>query len=104
MQIRQISAALDHKLAQLDKQLKTLEQEREQQTSEQQAAQKEEDILALRSIRAKLLKSKDLAWRAHELKAQNEDQGRARQRAIGISLCIFSVLGAGLLILFARNQ
>ena len=100
MQIRQVSAALDHKLAQLDQQLKKLEQEREQQPNPQLA----QDILALQQIRAKLVKSKDIAWRAHQLQHQNDEQSRARQRVIGLSLCIFSVIGAGVLLYLVFNQ
>jgi chromosome segregation ATPase len=104
MQIRQVSAALDHKLAQLDQQLKKLEQERAQQNSSQPNPQLEQDILALQQIRAKLVKSKDLAWRAHQLQHQNDEHSRARQRVIGLSLCVFSVIGAGLLVYLALQQ
>ena len=108
MQIRELSATLDLKLAQLDKQLKilvkTLERNRKQTSGEQQSAQIEKEILALQVMREKLVKSKELAWRAHELQAQGGEQSRIRQRAVGILLCIVSVLGAGLLILFAVSQ
>lgn len=104
MQIRQVSAALDHKLAQLDQQLKKLEQEREQQSGSEPNPQLAQDILALQQIRTKLVKSKDLAWRAHQLQHENDEQGRARQRMIGLSLCIFSVIGAGVLAYLAFNQ
>src|SRR6187551_695123 len=103
MQIRQVSAALDHNLAQLDQQLKKLEQERAQQGSEPNA-QLAQDILALQKIRTKLIKSKDIAWRAHELQHQNDENARTRQRVIGLSLCIFSVIGAGVLVYLVFNQ
>jgi septal ring factor EnvC (AmiA/AmiB activator) len=102
MQIRQVSAALDHKLAQLDQQLKKLEQE--QQNSSESNPQLAQDILALQQIRTKLVKSKDIAWRAHQLQHQNDEQARARQRVIGLSLCIFSVVGAGVLLYLVFNQ
>lgn len=102
MQIHQVSAALDHKLAQLDQQLKKLEQQHKQQTAEQQP-QLEQDIVALQKIRAKLLKSKEIAWRAHQLQDQNDEHSRARQRAIGLSLCVISVIGAGILIFLALS-
>lgn len=102
MQIRQVSAALDHKLAQLDQQLKKLEQE--QQNSSEPNPQLAQDILALQQIRTKLVKSKDIAWRAHQLQHQNDEQARARQRVIGLSLCIFSVVGAGVLLYLVFNQ
>jgi hypothetical protein len=104
MQIRQVSAALDHKLAQLDQQLKKLEREREQQNGSEPNPQLAQDILALQQIRSKLIKSKDLAWRAHQLQHQNDEQARARQRVIGLSLCIFSVIGAGVLLYLVLNQ
>ncbi|MCE3253904.1 MAG: hypothetical protein K0Q67_2924 [Cellvibrio sp.] len=104
MQIRQVSAALDHKLAQLDQQLKKLEHQREQQNNSEPNPQLEQDILALQQIRTKLVKSKELAWRAHQLQHQNDAQSRARQRMIGLSLCIFSVIGAGVLLYLVFNQ
>ncbi len=104
MQIRQVSAALDHKLAQLDQQLKKLEQQRVQQNSSEPNPQLEQDILALQQIRTKLVKSKDIAWRAHQLQHQNDEHSRARQRVIGLSLCVFSVIGAGVLVYLALQQ
>ncbi|HEY0891823.1 MAG TPA: hypothetical protein VGE32_02130 [Cellvibrio sp.] len=104
MQIRQVSAALDHKLAQLDQQLKKLEQQRVQQNSSEPNPQLEQDILALQQIRTKLVKSKDIAWRAHQLQHQNDEHSRARQRVIGLSLCVFSVIGAGVLLYLALQQ
>jgi hypothetical protein len=74
------------------------------QNSSQPNPQLEQDILALQQIRAKLVKSKDLAWRAHQLQHQNDEHSRARQRVIGLSLCVFSVIGAGLLVYLALQQ
>ncbi len=104
MQIRQVSAALDHKLAQLDKQLKKLETQRAQQNSSESYPQLEQDILALQQIRTKLVKSKDIAWRAHQLQHQNDEHSRVRQRVIGLSLCAFSVIGAGVLVYLVLQQ
>ncbi len=104
MQIRQVSAALDLKLAQLDQQLKKLEQQRVQQNSSEPNPQLEQDILALQQIRTKLVKSKDIAWRAHQLQHQNDEHSRARQRVIGLSLCVFSVICAGVLLYLALQQ
>lgn len=98
MQIRQISAALDAKLAQLDQQLKQLE---EQQQDEGTDPQLGKDIAALQQIRAKLLKSKDIAWRAYQLRDNGDEQRRARQRMSGLFLCGVSVVGAVALIYIA---
>jgi hypothetical protein len=98
MQIRQVSAALDHKLAQLDQQLKKLESQRAQQPESEPRPQLEQDILALQQIRTKLIKSKDIAWRAHQLQYQNDEHRRERQRVIGLSLCVFSVIGGAVLL------
>lgn len=97
MQIRQVSAALDSKLAQLDKKLKQLEQEQRTTPS----PQLDQDIEALHLVREKLEKSKALAWRAHELQDQNDEAKRARQRLIGLSLCAVSLIGAAVLLFFA---
>lgn len=104
MQIRQVSAELDRKLTQLDQQLKALEQERNQPNHNRQPADIDNDISALLQIRNKLVKSKDIAWRAHQLQSQDDEQLRARQRVIGLSLCIISVIGAGILLVVAFNQ
>lgn len=103
MQIRQVSAALDRKLTQLDQQLKSLELERHQPDGARQDADIDNDIHALLQIRNKLVKSKDIAWRAHQLQSQSNEQRRARQRIIGLSLCIVSVIGAGILLVLAIN-
>jgi hypothetical protein len=94
MQIRQVSAALDSKLAQLDKKLKQLEQEQRATPS----TRVDQDIEALQQVRKKLLKSKALAWRAHELQDQNNEAKRARQRLMGLSLCAVSLIGAAILL------
>jgi hypothetical protein len=104
MQIRQVSAVLDHKLAQLDQQLKKLEEQRARQNNSEEIPQLEQDILALQQIRTKLIKSKDIAWRAHQLQHQNDEQSRARQRVIGLSLCAFSLIGAGILLYLVMQQ
>lgn len=104
MQIRQVSATLDRKLAQLDQQLKKLEEQRARQIGGESNPQVEHDILALHQIRTKLVKSKDLAWRAHQLQRQNDEHSRARQRVIGLSLCVFSVIGAGVLVYLLLQQ
>lgn len=104
MQIRQVSAALDLKLAQLNQQLKKLEQDRNHADANGSAAQIDQDILALQKIRAKLVKSKDIAWRAHQLQSEGDEQQRARQRMIGLSLCAISVIGAGLLLLLVLTN
>lgn len=101
MQIRQVSATLDRKLAQLDQQLKKLEQEAREGTT--QDTQREQDILALQKMRDKLIKSKELAWRAHQLQQTNDEAGRARQRLIGLSLCALSLIGAGVLVFLALS-
>lgn len=100
MQIHQISAVLDTKLAQLDQQLKQLEEQHQQQGSspDQQLV---DDIAALNQIRDKLLKSKDIAWRAHQLRDNNDEQRRARQRMTGLFMCGLSLLGAVALVYFA---
>lgn len=99
MQIRQISAALDNKLAQLEKKLKQLHEE--QRTAPREQLQR--DIQALEQMRDKLIKSKALAWRAHDLQDQNDEVKRARQRAMGLTLCVISVIGAVALIFIALN-
>lgn len=94
MQIRQVSAALDGKLLELDKKLKQLEQQKERAPS----AELNQDIEALQRVREKLIKSKALAWQAHRLQDQGDEAQRARQRLMGLSLCALSLVGALVLI------
>ena len=101
MQINEISTVLDAKLAQLELRLNDLHQRKQQAQNPEQQLALERDINALTQVRRKLLKSKDLAWRAHNLQHNQEDQQRARQRRIGLSLCGLSLIGAGLLLSYA---
>lgn len=94
MQIHQVSAALDNKLAQLDQKLKQLEQEQIDAPRDGL----DQDIAALHKIRAKLVKSKAIAWQAYELQDQNNEARRARQRLIGLTLCSISLVGAAILV------
>ena len=100
MQIRQISAALDAKLAQLEKKLKQLQQEQQSSPNERITS----DIEALEKMREKLIKSKTLAWRAHDLQNLNDETKRARQRLMGLTLCAISLLGAVVLLLLVVNS
>ena len=94
MQIQQVSAALDSKLAQLDKKLKQLEEEQATTPTPQLG----KDIEALQNMRAKLIKSKAIAWKAHQLQDQNDEVKRARQRMMGLTLCAISIVGAVILV------
>jgi hypothetical protein len=96
MQIHQLSAAVDIKLRQLDKQLDALT--REQSSAGNDNPQLAQDIEALVQIRHKLVKSRDLALKAHQLERDTNEQHRARQRLVGLVLCGISLL-AGLALL-----
>lgn len=97
MQIRQLSAAVDVKLRQLDKQLDALTQEQSSATGNENP-QLAQDIKALTQIRHKLVKSRDLAVKAHQLERDTNEQYRSRQRLLGLILCGVSLL-AGLALL-----
>ncbi len=103
MHIHQVSATLDIKLKQLEQQLQQLDQQLAQAPAENQE-QLALDKAALVKIRDKLTRSKELAWQAHRLQDNNNEQKRARQRLIGLGLCGFSVLGVVLLIAFALTM
>lgn len=103
MHIHQVSAALDIKLKQLDQQLQQLDHQLAQ-NSTSNLGQLEQDKAALIKIRDKLIKSKELAWQAHRLQYENNEQQRARQRLMGLALCGFSLIGGVLLVAFALTQ
>ena len=92
MQIRQLSAAVDVKLRQLDKQLDALNQKQASNTDGSNP-QLEQEIEALVQIRHKLVKSRDLAVKAHQLVRDTNEHYRARQRLMGLALCGISLLG-----------
>ena len=98
MHINQISAAVDSKLQQLDKQLDALVQQQAQADAGQNPALVR-DIAALQQLRQRLVKSRDLALRAHQLERDTNrearERARLRQRRLGLALCGFS-LAAGL--------
>ncbi|QEI13180.1 hypothetical protein [Cellvibrio japonicus] len=103
MQISQVSAAVDAKLRQLDRQLDDLNCQQQQAGIEAQATLAR-DIAALQQVRRKLVKSRDLAVRAHQLEQDTnsvaKEQARARQRLLGLSLCAISLLGGIALIAY----
>ena len=98
MHINQISAAVDSKLQQLDKQLDALVQQQAQAEAGQNPSLAQ-DIAALQQLRQRLVKSRDLALRAHQLERDTNrearERARLRQRRLGLALCGFS-LAAGL--------
>lgn len=104
MHISQVSAVLDNKLQQLDKQLQQLDEKIIATADSHEQERLEQDKAALDVIRHKIIKSKDLAWQAHRLQDNNNEQKRARQRLLGLGLCGFSLLGVVLLIAFALRM
>jgi AICAR transformylase/IMP cyclohydrolase PurH len=99
MDINQLSANIDTKLVQLDQQLSQLKLqltkieggEDQEQGGEDQELRK--TITTLEQVKHKLIKSRDIAWRAHELQSSNDHTQLKRNRMIGLGLCIFSGLG-----------
>ncbi len=90
MNIHQLSASIDTKLLQLEQQLIQLQQQLKQNTGDN--TQLTQDIAALETLKSKLKKSRDIAWRAHELQHDNDNKLR-QKRMIGIGLCVFCGLG-----------
>ncbi len=96
MQIHELAAALDRRLVQLDQQLSSLSQ-RQAQAGPQEAAELARELVTLQQLRAKLVKSHELALRAYHLErdtnTQVREQRRQRQQWLGLSLCVVSGLG-----------
>jgi hypothetical protein len=91
MNITQISANIDAKLVQLEQQLGQLEQQAAQDQGTNPELQT--TIETLKQLKLKLIKSRDIAWRAHELQSNNEPKSPQKYRIIGLVLCVFSGLG-----------
>lgn len=98
MRIDELAAQIDSRLQQLDQQLDTLAQRKAQASrdgaSEAGLAELNREQAALQQLRNKLVKSHQLAQRAHQLEretnTQVREQRRQRQRWLGLSLCIVS--------------
>ena len=98
MQITELSARIDHKLTELEQQLTSLQSRHAQTQDPQQQQQLATDIAALTAVRTKLRKSKDIAWRAHQLQSESDtDRRYDQQRLLGLVLCIIS--GAAAIVL-----
>lgn len=95
MNIHQLSASIDTKLSQLENQLKHLQQQLLSANSD--GTQLAQDIAALEQLKYKLKKSRDIAWRAHELQQGTDNKSQQQKRMLGIGLCVLS--GVGLLVL-----
>jgi uncharacterized coiled-coil protein SlyX len=87
MHIKQLSAMLDTKLAELDarvaRQEKTL-------TTTQLADEKnkiQNELNELARLRNKLVKSKELAWEAHSMERDSNKKLNQRKAIIGLALC-----------------
>lgn len=97
MNIQQLSANINSKLAQLDQQITKLEQQLA--LAEGDKDQLTKDLTLLKQLKVKLKKSHEIAWRAHELQKGSDEQQLRRKRWLGIGLCVIS--GAGLLAIAA---
>jgi hypothetical protein len=91
MNIQQLSANINSKLAQLEQQISKLEQQLA--SAEGNKDQITKDLLLLKQLKAKLKKSYDIALRAHELQRGSDEKLLQRKRWLGIGLCIISGLG-----------
>lgn len=93
MDMHQLSAMVEQKLRSLDQQLEDLRQVQAQADAEQQPTLAA-DIAALQQIRKKLLKSHEIARKAHDLRQTNNDSGRATERLLGLVMMIISGIAA----------
>jgi len=101
MQIDNISANIEAKLHRLEQQLANLRDAHTRVDGDPEAqAVIERDIQVLLDTRAKLIKSRDLAWQVHQLDQKTKTQTRLgkRYQRLGLALIVFSgVALAGLL-------
>lgn len=107
MNIQQLSHNIDQKVAQIDKQLASLQHKlsTENSTDTSLKEQLHKDMAALEQIKTKLQKSRSIMWQAHELQL-GTDQKRLRQKHwLGVGLLTLSGLGlvALVLIVLASN-
>lgn len=104
MQINDISANIEAKMHRLEQQLANLRDARERVRGDTNAqAVIDRDIQVLLDMRAKLVKSRDLAWQVHQIGQQTEAQNLRirRHQKLGLGLIIFSgVALVGLLVVY----
>ncbi len=91
MNINELSANIDAKLLQLEQQLTRLHLQLKQSHGDDEKLK--HDINALEKLKFKLKKSRDIAWRAHNLQQDNDNNKLQQKRLIGISLCVFCGMG-----------
>lgn len=102
MKIKQLSARIDQQLATVDAKLAALGDSSKDATTD---ASSQEERIALLNAREKLLKSKDLAWRAHNLQEQDGELRQIRRtHYMGLALCLISVVAILALIVVYLNQ
>src|SRR5690625_2324428 len=92
MSINHLSANIERNLARLDQQLANLRDAR-QQVDAAAATAIDNDIATLLDTRARLLKSRSLAQRAHQLQQRpNPTQRDTRYRTLRLALMLFSTV------------
>lgn len=102
MKIKQLSARIDQQLANVDAKLAELGDSSKDATTD---VSSQEERIALLNAREKLLKSKDLAWRAHNLQEQDGELRRLRRtHHVGLALCLISVVAILALIVVYLKQ
>lgn len=104
MQIKQLSAMLDNKLAELD--ARVVRQEKVLSTTDVDAEKNkiQQELNELARLRDKLIKSRDLAWEAHSLERNSNKQLNQRKAMIGLTLCVLGGLGTLVLIVILVKQ
>ena len=107
MNIQEISLNIDQKVAQIDKQLASIQQRINAGSTANKSENEQllKDMVALERIKTKLQKSRNIMWEAHDLQ-HGMDQKRLREkRWLGIALCVVSGLGllAILIVVLANN-
>ena len=104
MQIKQLSAMLDTKLAELD--ARVVRQEKNltntEISEENQKIQLELNELA--RLRNKLIKSKELAWEAHSMERESNKAVNQRKAIIGLALCAVGGITTLILLYIAFSE
>lgn len=101
MQIKQLSAMLDTKLAELD--ARVVKQEKNLSTTEitEEKNKIQLELNELAKLRNKLIKSKELAWEAHSLERDSNKKLNQRKAIIGLVLCAVGGITALILLYIA---
>lgn len=104
MQIKQLSAMLDTKLAELDARVVKQEKSLSDTHVIEEKNKIQLELNELARLRNKLIKSKELAWEAHSMERNSNKKLNQRKAMIGLLLCAIGGITALVLLYIVISE